>query len=61
MPTGDNDESDRSAILDGPRVGVIGGGHLYRCLWLVEGSASGMEGGFVRGDHYMAGASHRNG
>ena len=46
MPTGDNDLSDRSAILDSPRVGDTGGGHRYRRLWLIGGAASGM-GGFL--------------
>ena len=61
MPAGDNDLLDRSAIPDGTRVGDIGGSHRYRCLWPIGGSASSMEGGFIRGDHYMAGASHRGG
>ena len=61
MLAGDNELSDRSTILDGPRVGDTGGGHWYQCLWLIGGSACGMEGGFIRGAHYMAGTSHRGG
>ena len=44
MPVGDNDESNRLAILDGPWVGIIGGCHLYRCLRSFGRFDSGMEG-----------------
>ena len=32
MLIGDNVEPDRSALSDGPRVGDLRGGHIYRCL-----------------------------
>ena len=59
--TRDNVELSRSALLDGPWVGVLRGGHMYRCLELFRRFASGMEGGALRGDHYLAGTSHCSG
>ena len=47
LPTRDNVESIRSTFLDGPLVGDLGGGHLYRCLGPFRGSDVGMEGGDV--------------
>ena len=61
MPAGDNDESDRSAILDGPWVGITGGGQLYRCLRSIGRFDFGMEGRVIQGDHYMARATYRGG
>ena len=58
MSTGDNDESGRSAFLDGSQVGDLGGSHTYRRY--IRGFNFDMEGGGVRDNRYLAWTSHRS-